>query len=827
MDTIKQHSAEWYRIKALNFGATDCASLYGVGFNDPSQVVMNKISGSEPSIDEMTQRNMDRGTRYEETVRECCADRRNIAIAETGLKFHKSIPYLTASPDGYCEDGVYLLEFKVRQEMSVKVPEKYWVQMQIQMEVWDVDACLYCENVIKEYLDMESYVKDIERYSKIDSYTGVYGSITEDDGATYYWRLVDFKETMVYRNREWFQDKMYPILERYWKLVEDGRSQDTQPRGKRSAESEPADEETVKRNKYLTCKDQMIMPYMLSNYIRKDPLLDWLSLYGTPDQRDTTPNPFLTMIGRKNKEFHHCVVKYITNLYGEEAYDVDPNPFSATGGEAEVEAHSHNMSYEKLQDTKASMARGVPIIFNPYFTCKLKSYNYPLGGRADMIVRNDYLNRLLGVDDAPDGKYSKKYSIVNFKFASINLRADGTYLLNNTKQSSYKAQLWLLNRMLSYEQKYLPSVCYIIGRKYDYTTKGKKIKINNAFGRVGTIDFLTEDQQYESQCMEALTWLSTIREDDASSWDLYQPGDREEMYPNMKNHNDFPWHEVKGKVAHHINDITLMYKCGPKVRSYAHERGITDWKDLCAETIVYKKGKVMEQIMGFIKGNTGDTPAPKPTHTFKTLHNIPCVEFYMDFESVGNMYDDFSTFPEAADYAMIFLIGVIIVDNVKQTKEYRSYVAERLESSAEQRIVKAMLSDFQEARAQYGQDFSPVYFWSNAENYMLKRAVGEAEMSQQGLLMIDLCKYFRSAEIILPGQMSYGLKDVAKIMKEQSLIKTYWNGEDISDGLAAMIEAIKTYHHRPDHKEDFFRSVMEYNYVDCKVMEEIVSYLRS
>jgi hypothetical protein len=210
------------------------------------------------------------------------------------------------------------------------------------------------------------------------------------------------------------------------------------------------------------------------------------------------------------------------------------------------------------------------------------------------------------------------------------------------------------------------------------------------------------------------------------------------------------------------------------------------------------------------------------------IRGRPCMEFYLDFESIGNMYDDFSQFPQASGQAMIFLVGLIVVDNVTGKRDYVSYLIDKLDHQSERDMIQKMLTDMKNNREMYDQNFAPVYFWSNAENYMLKRAMGPDVVQENGLVMVDLCKAFRESGLILPGQLGYGLKEVAKTMYKYKMIKTTWSETlDVASGLNATIEAMKTYNHRnKETRQQYFRSLIDYNYVDCKVMEEILEYLR-
>lgn len=845
MNSIKQHTPAWLRIKKFNLGANDIASLLGVGFNDPSTIIENKILGTVPNHNQDTQKLLNRGNRYETVVKDLSQIRNGIVISETGLKRCKSYSFITASPDGYCKGknpllsvlkdarGEFLTEFKVRREISQKIPMKYWVQIQVQMAVWEIDQCMYSENVIKEYSTHEQYT------AAVASNTILSHGIIHNDDMTFYWSLQEYKEVMIDRNQSWWNSIIRKICG-YWSIVENGRgmceTRSLRSR-KRSAERAGIDtcqDELAKRLFFIDEKDTMIQPYMLSNYFRSDPLLDWLNMYGPAEKRDTEVNFFLTMIRDKNREFNKRVTDYIMNMHPGSFYDACAAPFELPETETRIEPHKIGVSFESIERTKASIAIGTPIIFNPCFNVKLDSYPYPFGGRADMIVKNKYLPSLLGLTESISAEcFPDKYTIVNFKYATINLRADKTHLLNNSKQKVYKAHMWLLSNALAMIQEWYPSTGYIIGRKYDFTKRGVTYRITNAFQGVGTIDFSEIDKSYEDDGRSALDWLRQVRDSEAELWDPFQPC-LVEMYPNMKNANDFPWKQYKTEIAQSIKDITLMYHCGPKVRNFAHSKGITEWEALTSESIVYRSGKLLTQIMSFVDAGKrppsdgfSDTAVDRIGHK-RVVKSRPCIEFYLDFEAIGNMYDDFSTFPQASNQAMIFLIGVIVVDNVKGTTNYTSYLIDELDHASERRMVQTMLDDFAKLRSEYDQDFSPVYFWSNAENYMLKRAMGPDVVAENRLVMVDLCKCFRDAGLILPGQLGYGLKNVAKTMHRLGLIKTIWDESvDVASGLNATIEAMKTYKHRdPEFRKQYFRNLIDYNYVDCKVMEEILEYVR-
>jgi putative phage-type endonuclease len=102
------------------------------------------------------------GKRFEDVAVNLYCNLKKTDIIEFGLLSHPTIDWLAASPDGITPDGV-MLEIKcpnVRKIKPNEFPIYYWVQMQIQLEVCDLDECDYLECSIKEISEEEFY--DIE-----------------------------------------------------------------------------------------------------------------------------------------------------------------------------------------------------------------------------------------------------------------------------------------------------------------------------------------------------------------------------------------------------------------------------------------------------------------------------------------------------------------------------------------------------------------------------------------------------------------------------------------------------------------------------------------
>ena len=94
-------------------------------------------------------------------------DMYNSKVEDFGCIQHATYKFLGASPDGIIiesSSGRYgrMLEIKnpVSREITGIPKKEYWVQMQLQMEVCDLDECDFLETKFVEYPDYDSYRND-------------------------------------------------------------------------------------------------------------------------------------------------------------------------------------------------------------------------------------------------------------------------------------------------------------------------------------------------------------------------------------------------------------------------------------------------------------------------------------------------------------------------------------------------------------------------------------------------------------------------------------------------------------------------------------------
>lgn len=203
----------------------------------------------------------------------------NSKVEDFGCIQHPKYNFIGASPDGIVIDsttGRYgrMLEIKniVNREINGIPKKEYWIQMQLQMEVCDLDECDFLETKFVEYPDYNSYVTDsmIGKYNEVEfnsytttangDYKGIIIYFHKSEGSPHYeympltywtpdvvkqweettiqkyesepynymfvkfiyWKLEKLSCVLVLRNKEWFKNNIGQ-LEKVWNIIEKER----------------------------------------------------------------------------------------------------------------------------------------------------------------------------------------------------------------------------------------------------------------------------------------------------------------------------------------------------------------------------------------------------------------------------------------------------------------------------------------------------------------------------------------------------------------------------------------------------------------------------
>jgi hypothetical protein len=619
------------------------------------------------------------------------------------------------------------------------------------------------------------------------------------------------------------------------------------------------------------------------NYLIKDPLLDWLSYYSSTLNLTGTPygayaktvksrsDSFTDFILNQGIEFESKVIQYMYKKHGRDVI-------------LDIGGNTNARDLGKAKETLEAMNRGVPIIYQGVLH-NLDDLTY---GVPDLIVRSDWLNHIvkeevldeelaltsapnltncideeLGSDERSPPKYH--YRIVDIKFSSLHLRADGVHLLNSGSIPAYKGQLYIYTKTLGKLQGYQPPEAYMLGRKWKYQSKSVVYKGKSCFDRLGVIDYEGVDKMYVDRTASAVSWIKDMRRDGAS-WSVGPdlPLCRSELYPNMSNQQDYPWRPIKKKIAEDIGEITSLWMCGVKNRNIAIANNVYRWTDerCTTETLGINGPKIKRVLDKILEINRGG--GMNPIHPPVVLNNdqgwqrSQTIEFFVDFEFINDVVSDIGkSVPEVHAKSIIFMIGVGHYapgtgghgQGQLSGREwiYKEFTVNSLTESEEYKICTKFSQYIREESDWWDCPNPLLIHWSNAENWQWKNATERHKNprlwipAKNKLLDVhtdesprwfDLLQVFRSEPIVIRGCLGFGLKEVATTLANLGLIQTRWNYESSCvDGSSAMITAYNAY---KDAKKrgismrdmPLIKDVIKYNEVDCKAIAEIMTYLR-
>lgn len=584
-----------------------------------------------------------------------------------------------------------------------------------------------------------------------------------------------------------------------------------------------------------------IVPTKLRNYMLNDTLVDWLEehhfekkflnktqTHTFENRVDTSFNKFII---EKGVDFENNLVKYIDSLFTEKGLS--------------VVTISNTITSESLQRTINLMNEGVHIICSaPVRNAKNNTH-----GIIDLLVRSDYLDKL--VDECPmtkkeikttsysykNGKYIPRpyhYVVVDIKFSTLPLRADGKHLLNSGSYPAYKAQCLIYTQAVGLIQKYTSNYAFILGRRWKYTQNDIKHNNYTCLNKLGIINYKRVDEPYIQKTKDAIKWVLENRKN-GKKWSVSPPS-RLELYPNMSIDSG-KWQAEKEKIASDIGEISSVWYCGWQNRNLAISKGIKSWKDeRCTSKNIGIKGVragIIDSILD-INRQTEDKIRPKKVENnlfdWKTVQN----EIFVDFETLSDIFSPFDDLPNQKQTDMIFMIGAYYRD-VSEEWKYISFIAKNAVIEEEYRIMSEFYSFIKE------QKNPKLWYWYADDSFWKKstKKLRETELVYKdchkireisewtNLNWADMCDIFKTEPIVIKGCFKFGLKAIASAMKEHNLVNTEMESV-CNSGMNAMIGAYKFYNGNKDDSAiiNIINDIEKYNKFDCTVLYDIITYLR-
>ena len=253
----EQRTPEWYAFRQNVLTASNIWKVFSTP-NTNNQLIYEKCSPFDGdkynSPFTNTSSPMHWGQRFEPVSVMYYETIYNTKVGDFGCLPHKTIKCLAASPDGIniskeSERYGRMLEVKnIVNRVIDGVPKmEYWIQMQVQMEVCDLDECDFLETRFVEYESEDVFIRDFSvspfhkglimyfnnggkplyEYSK-------WGATREEIEMwenemlekhsklvvvqNIYWKLAEVSCVLVLRNKLWF-DAAKPMIENTWQTI--------------------------------------------------------------------------------------------------------------------------------------------------------------------------------------------------------------------------------------------------------------------------------------------------------------------------------------------------------------------------------------------------------------------------------------------------------------------------------------------------------------------------------------------------------------------------------------------------------------------------------
>jgi hypothetical protein len=573
---------------------------------------------------------------------------------------------------------------------------------------------------------------------------------------------------------------------------------------------------------------------MVRNWCDDDLLVDWLTEYGEQHgfrRDDQLPGydrvfDLPRYLMEQGRRFEHAVLADLQTRWPVTRVTTRPD-----------EARS----LAAAEATWDAMKNGAPVIAAGVLRDpERRSY-----GVTDLLVRSDVLGELC--PDAFVGdqlelpvaamRHGRHYRVVEVKFSTLRLLKDGGL---GADALGVMAQAWIYNEALGRLQGFTPPAAYVAGRGWRQgAARGDRCW--ERLARVPREAYVrSREEDLGSVVTRALAWVRRLRTEGAE-WRVLPIPSVPELWPNMKATSDFPWHAAKAEIAAKLAELTILPRVNVGIRTTAHALGVTRWDDRRTSASLFgvdgEHARTLDAVIA-VNRDHGDVLRPARVSADEDRWRVaPPAEAFVDFEFVHDLDDDFSAFPRKGGQALIFQIGSGTYRDRRWA--FRQFTVEELGIDSEARMIDAWLAHLQELAREAGRESGSevrLVHWSLAEESNFERAYESARSRHPDRDWPELDWYdllgrvFRAEPVVVRGAFSFGLKSVARAMRAHGLIATAW-GDGLADGAGAMAGAWSAAAEsrargRSLTESAVMREIARYNEVDCRVMAEILDYLR-
>ena len=565
--------------------------------------------------------------------------------------------------------------------------------------------------------------------------------------------------------------------------------------------------------------DIMISPSNIRNYMLDDPLLDWLKYYNVTNLNNKIKKrKYISKINHTVFDNHTSFIMTEGIYFEQQIFNYLKNKYTDI---VQIGESNDARSEEKFNSTVEYMKKGISIIYQAV----IHDYENNLFGCPDLLIRSDKFNDIFGMN--VQMRTPIHYIVVDIKHSTLLFSHDKSHLLNSHNTPAYKGQLLIYNRILGTIQGYQPPCAYLLGKKWQYSTNGITTCGIDYIGNLGIVDYINYDKEYNIKVDNAIKWIRDMRTD-GDKWQVLPTPSRPELYPNMKNQSDYPYTANKIDLSKKLGEITNVWNCGISKRHIAHSNKIYNWQNT----------KCTSQNMGLNKNKTSITidhilNINRSTEIIRKIDLLKnnkwrnfgknVVEFYIDYETINSNIGQLS---ENSGNDFIFMIGIGWEENNKWM--FKNFILTELTNECELTMMFNFWDFIKEKKKELQKN--EIYFihWTQAEHTFYNKFLHKHNsLKFPSVIFYDLYQLFLDNNVVVNGALDFKLKHIAKAMYNNKLINSSWDiTNPCASGLDAMYNAYKIYKTN-DINNSIMSYIAQYNEIDCKVLWEILKYLRT
>ncbi len=585
--------------------------------------------------------------------------------------------------------------------------------------------------------------------------------------------------------------------------------------------------------------NEMISASSIRNYMLDDPLLDWLKYYNI-EELDSIPqkknhNMCHTQNIVRNCDDTHNFIMGQGILFENIVYD---NLIEKSKKDnhtiVKITESNNSQSIEMFEKTVEHMKKGTDIIYQGV----LHDYDNHLYGCPDLLIRSDKFNNIFNHNITTAKRLNTKnnklgtpfyYLVVDIKHSTIHLNCNMEYIRNVNCTAAYKGQILIYNRLLKSVQGYEPPCGYILGKRSMYTKYGVTYTNTDFMTNICTIDYKSHDFYFNQKLNKAIDWIKRMRTH-GHTWKLLPKPSVKELYPNMKNDYDNEYKKIKQELADTIKEITNVWWCGYEKRSIAHMKKVYNWnnKKLSSSLMDFNNNHIaitLDHILDINRQDKIDIRLTELKNINKDwLGKKNVMEFYIDFETINKNIGQVCV--DDSDNDIIFMIGLGWEEG--NTWQFQSFIIDNNNDMSERKIMDDMWKLINNKMKQLKKKDYVFIHWTKAEVTFYNKFLNKSLNKNYKYIFksFDLYKLFLDNNIVVRGALNFSLKTIGNAMYRNNLIETCWdNNSSCSNGLTAMFLAYMEYK-KTNVNDSIMNDIAYYNMIDCKIMWDILRYLR-